>query len=122
MPESEQFQFVGGVLRTPKQGNARLCLPVKVPQFYHLTLDTTRKDESADPPIGIGAVMDGHQFFVELRLEHLTLGRFYQREITTPFVARRCPPDKPGPQGVAELFVGDVGVLFKAQPRSSSNG
>jgi len=33
VPESEQFQFVDGVLRTPEKGDARLCLPLKAPKF-----------------------------------------------------------------------------------------
>ena len=97
-------------------------MPVKVPQFYRLSLDMIRKDASADPPIGIGAVMDGHQFFIEMQLERLTFGRFYKRQITTPFVARRMPPDKPGPQGVAEVLVGDIGVLFNNRSWDSWNG
>jgi hypothetical protein len=113
VPESEQFQFVDGVLRTPEKGDARLCLPLKAPKFYRLSLDTIRKDEAADPPIGIGAVMDGHQFFVEIRMNTVRLSRFYDREIEKPLVAQNAQWHAEEPAGVAELLVGNRAMLVK---------
>ena len=45
--ESEQFQFVDRVLRTPEKGDARLCLPAEVPKYYRLVLDLVEKPGDA---------------------------------------------------------------------------
>ncbi|HEX4146352.1 MAG TPA: DUF4034 domain-containing protein [Pirellulales bacterium] len=113
VPESEQFQFIDGILRTPEKGDARLCLPVTVPALYRLSLDLVRKDEAADPAIGIGATLDGHPFFIEMRMATLTLSRFYDQEITKPLAPRNQQFHAEGPEGVAELIVGDSAILAK---------
>jgi WD40 repeat protein len=113
VPEGEQFQFVDGVLRTPEKGDARLCLPIEVPRYYRLALDLVRKDEAADPSIGIGVVMDGQQFFAAARMSAITLFGFYGKTLTLPVASRDPRPIARGPQGTLELTVGDIGLLLR---------
>ncbi len=112
-PVADQFQFIDGVLRTPEKGDARLCLPADVPRFYRLTLDLVARPEATDPTIGIGALLDGQACYVQLRAGQVTLGRFYDHEITKPLATRALAPNHPAVRGAVELLVGDRGMLVR---------
>ena len=64
IPEEEQFHFKGAFAHSGKRG-PRLCLPVEVPKNYKLTIQVQAEGRENDPRVGVGLVLDGHQFFVE---------------------------------------------------------
>jgi WD40 repeat protein len=120
VPEAEQFQFVDGALRTPAAGDARLCLPIELPKFYHLTLTLNSTAPEENRPIGIGLPLEGRQCFVQSSAQEYALDSFLGRSISGN---RMILPNhivgffKTGPQGGTELWVGDIGFVVQYQGR-----
>ena len=115
IPAAEQFQFVDGVLRTPEKGDARLCFPAEVPKFYRLTIDAFLKPGAEDPKIGVGAAVDGHQFFAEMGQRKLLISQFYGRQLAGRFIGRFSKQGDPELHDGVELYVGPWGVMLRRQ-------
>jgi hypothetical protein len=116
IPESEQFQFVDRILRTPKSGDARLCLPVDVPKFYNLTIVFQQHNAEEDPRVGVGLVLDGRQFLMESTRDENAYEQFFGQRIVSLSPRPPIPPPKVGkaPRPSNELvnvLVGDCGFL-----------
>jgi WD domain, G-beta repeat/Domain of unknown function (DUF4034) len=125
VPESEQYQFIGQVLRTPGAGDARLCLPVEVPKYYQLSLFFQRKPtEEGDSRLAICLPLGGRQFFIESGRRALAFGNFFDQRIAGSFPAIIPPASQPvrsNPPGVVprvtesfDIFVGERGFLVKS--------
>jgi hypothetical protein len=116
VPVEQQFQFIDGVLRTPAEGHARLCLPVEVPKFYHLSLSLKSTAPKDNRPVGIGVVLAGRQCLLQSRAEKFELGEFLGRSIAGK---RQIIPNHwfglytTGPEGITELTVGDTGFVVQ---------
>ncbi|HTU26073.1 MAG TPA: hypothetical protein VMF30_11780 [Pirellulales bacterium] len=115
VPETEQYQFVDGILRTPEKGDARLSFPVEVPEFYRLTIDAFLKPGAEDPEIGVCAVAGGHQFFAEMWQRKLLVSQFYGRQLFGRFIGGEYHQGDPQLHDGVELFVGPWGVLIRRQ-------
>ncbi|HTU24800.1 MAG TPA: hypothetical protein VMF30_05355, partial [Pirellulales bacterium] len=113
IPEAEQFQFAGGVLRTPEKGDSRLCLPAEVPKFYRLRIDAVLKPGAEDPEIGVGAVADGRQFFAEMWKKKFLLGQFYGRQLFSRYIGRSAKKDDPKLHDGVELLVSPWGIMLR---------
>ncbi len=121
-PVGEQFQFVDSVLRTPETGDARLYLPVDVPKYYELSITYRSREPKEGRGIGLGLVLDGRQFFLEVPPAPPTRGKFLMRSAAgesppsvdrageTPAGAKRGPASRPDRE-VLSVLVGDCGFL-----------
>ncbi|HTU27255.1 MAG TPA: WD40 repeat domain-containing protein [Pirellulales bacterium] len=114
--EAEQFWFDGAALRTPESGKAILCLPVKVPEFYRLTISYSRPNRNDQSKLGFGLVMGGRQFLVETGPYETAYECFYDRRITAVYEEPPLPVGA-GPSYAMTGFqvtvlVGDKGFLF----------
>ena len=112
IPEAQQFQYTYGHLRTPLSGDARLCLPVEVPKFYHLNVEARCMVKEGDPHVGIGAIYGGRQFFIEGQGDAFTFGRFLDQRMTGAFPNLSRTPPNQRMHSAFELLVGDTGFMY----------
>ena len=122
-PVGEQFQFVDRVLRTPETGNARLVLPLDVPKYYELSITYRSGEPQEGRGIGLGLVLDGRQFFLEVPPAPPTHGKFLLRTAAgesppsvdrageTPAGLKRGPASRPENEALS-VIVGDCGFLL----------
>jgi WD40 repeat protein len=97
-PVDEQFQFVEGVLRTPETGDARLYLPPDAPKYYELSITYRSREPQEGRGIGLGLVLDGRQFFLEVPPAPVRPA------------GKRGPASRPDSE-VVRVLVGDCGFL-----------